>query len=304
MTFSNYADFYLKVKIDEGLKPSSLARYKGIIDTYILPYFSRYDIPTCNKVSTIRKFLLTLVALSPSGHVSQKTKKTIISVLTGILQEAFYDEAIENNGAKKIPPTKLIQPDIMPFAAHEVKQLLEQSKGWFRVFLAISFYTGMRTGEVLALHVKDIDLKNNLIHVTKSRGAYGESSTKTQGSVRDIPIFNPLKSFLIPYVKGLPPERHVIINQYNEPFNQSTSILKRHWYPLLKKCNLTPRVMYQTRHTFATNMLESGKFSVLEISRFLGHVNTQMLFKRYTSYIESEKRRNNLDLDIYTPKYN
>lgn len=303
MTFEHYADFYLRVKIDDGLKPSSIARYKGLIDTYLLPYFNRYDIATCNKVSIIREFMLNLTTLSPTGHVSPKTKKTILSVLNGILQEAYYDEAIENNGAKKIRRTKLTKPDILPFAAHEVKNLLEHSKGWFRVFLAISFYTGLRTGEVLALHVKDVDLKNNVIHITKSRSRYGEASTKTQGSVRDVPIFNSLKAFLIPFLKGRSFDEHLILNQYGNPFNDSSTILRRHWYPLLLQLGLTPRVMYQTRHTFATNMLESGKFSVVEISRFLGHANTQMIFQRYTAYIESERRRNNITVDIYSRTY-
>jgi len=303
LTFSEYAQFYIKVKIDEGLKPSTIARYQGIIDTYLLPYFSRYDLALCNKVSTIRSFILALTALSPSGSVSRKSRKNIISVLTGVLQEAFYDETIESNGAKKIPPTKLIKPDIMPFASHEVKLILDASKGWFRIFLAVSFYSGLRTGEVFALLVKDVDLKNNLLHVNKSRGKFGVSSPKTKGSIRSLPIFAPLKAFLIPYISGKKPDDYLIINQYGNPFNDSSTILRRHWYPLLNRLGLTPRVMYQTRHTFATNMLESGKFSVVEISRYMGHVNTQMIFQRYTSYIDSEKRRTNIAVDIYFKNY-
>lgn len=92
--------FTLRVKIDDGLNPS-IARYKGLIDTYS-PYFNRYDIATCNKVSIIREFMLNLTMLSPTGQRITQNKKTILSVLNGILQEAYYDEAIENNGAKKL----------------------------------------------------------------------------------------------------------------------------------------------------------------------------------------------------------
>lgn len=298
MTFKKYADFYMQVKENEELKPSSLYRYQGIIDNYILPFFISFDLATCNKVSTIRQFLLKLKELSPSGHVSPKTKKTIISVLTGILQEAYYDEAIQVNGAKKIPPTKVIKPDINPFASHEAKLLIQNANGWFKAFLAISFYTGLRTGECMALHVSDIDLKNNIIRINKSRGKFGVSTPKTKGSIRELPIFEPLKAILIPFLKQHD-NNFLFVNQYGDPFNDSKSILKYHFYPLLERCNLQKRVMYQTRHTFASNMLESGKFSVTEISRFLGHVNTQMVFQRYTAFIESEKRRNNIAIDIY-----
>jgi integrase len=46
-------------------------------------------------------------------------------------------------------------------------------------------------------------------------------------------------------------------------------------------------------------MLESGKFSVNEIARFMGHSNTQMIFNRYVKYIESEKREIKNFVDIY-----
>lgn len=298
MTFTQYADFYLKIKAQE-IKKSSFAKYQSIVKYYMLPFFSSYSIKEANKMHTIRKFLLEIDNLSPKGAVTPKFRKDVILVLRGILQEAFYDEAIQKNNAELIRPIKAQKPIINPFASHEVKNLLETSHGYFKVFLAVSFYTGVRTGEAMALHVSDIDFKNNVIHITKTRGKYGESTPKTFSSIRDVPLFDTLKPFLIEYLKTHDNE-YLFVNQYGNPFNCSKNLTFRHFHPLLDKLHLQRRRLYETRHTFATNMLESGKFSVNEIARFMGHTNTQMIFNRYTKFIESERRKVKTNVDIYS----
>jgi integrase len=250
-------------------------------------------------MSNLRLFFIELDKLSPNRNVSNKYKKDILIVLRGILQEAYYDEAIQKNNADLIRPFVPKKPTINPFAPHEVKKILQNAQGWFRVFLAVSFYTGIRTGEAMALHVKDINLKKNIITINKTRGKFGETTPKTSSSIREVPIYSSLKPFLIEYLKTIK-TKHLFTNKYQNPFNCSKNITKRHFHPLLEKLGLEKRRLYETRHTFATNMLDSGKFTVNEISRYLGHVNTQMIFTRYTKFIESEKRNIRTNIDIYS----
>jgi integrase len=297
MSFKKYIDFYLDIKKTE-LKKSSLHKYIGILNNYIYPYFGDLTSKEANNMHNIRKFILQIDNLSPKGKLSTKTTKDVLMILGGCLQEAFYDEQIEKNNITLLRALKANKPNINPFAKHEVKALLSLSKGWFNIFLNVAFYTGMRTGEILALHVKDVDMDNNVIHINKTRGKFGVGSPKTLTSIRDIPIFKPLKIVLIEYLK-IHNHKYLFVNQYGNPFNSSKNINEKYYRPLLKKCNLPYRRLYETRHTFATNMLESGKFSVNEIARLMGHSNTQMIFNRYTAFIESEKRKNNNLIDIY-----
>ncbi len=48
--------------------------------------------------------------------------------------------------------------------------------------------------------------------------------------------------------------------------------------------------MYQIRHTFATLMLSSGE-NPNWIAQMMGHVSTEMLFKRYSKFIPNVTRR-------------
>lgn len=71
------------------------------------------------------------------------------------------------------------------------------------------------------------------------------------------------------------------------------------WTDILKACNLAHRRMYEMRHTCATNLLMSGKYSVNEIASVLGHTTPQMLFERYTRNISAERKPFNKSVDIY-----
>ena len=295
--FKEYIDFYFEYKKTE-LKSSSLHKYKGILNNYIYPYFGNLSPKEANNIHNIRKFLLNIHNQSIKGELSSKFIKDIVSVLRGCLDEAFYDEAIEKNNIDLLRAIKSQKPEINPFSAKEVKKLLKYSKGWFRVYLFVAFYTGMRTGEILALELKDIDLRSNIISITKTRGKFGVTKPKNLYSIRDIPIFLPLKNVLLEYTKTCDTQ-YLFVNQFNKPFNTASNITKRHFNPLLKKLRLKKRRLYETRHTFATNMLDSGKFKVNEISKMLGHANSQMIFNRYTKFIESEKKKNNTLVDVY-----
>lgn len=59
------------------------------------------------------------------------------------------------------------------------------------------------------------------------------------------------------------------------------------------------RRLYDFRHTFATNMLGSGQFSAMQIARWLGHTNTQMLFTTYARYIKSERVDIDKSFDLF-----
>lgn len=298
MLFKKYIDFYKTVK-EKELKTSSFYKYNGILNNYIYPYFSNLTCKEANNIHNIRKFFLDVDNLSSKGNITNKTKKDILTVLKGCLEEAFYDEQIEKSNIKYLRPIKSDKFNINPFSKKEVNQLIRNATGYFKIFLAIGFYTGLRTGEIIALYKSDIDFKKNIIHVNKTRDRFGEGTPKTKTSIRDVPIFIPLKSILKEYLSLSVNKKYLFVNQYNEPFNSTKNINERHYKPLLKKCGLKYRRLYETRHTFATNMLSSGKFNVNEIARMLGHTNTQMLFQKYTAYIESENRYINNSLNIY-----
>lgn len=222
------------------------------------------------KVSDIRGWVSGL-------NVGAKTVRIAVNLLRQVLQEAVYDEAIEKNPCVvKLPKLEKFEPE--PFTREEMRLLLDNADGWFRSVLAFMFFTGMRTGEVLALNWEDV---GDFIEVSKSIADGVVSQTKT-GNVRHVPVFEALRPYIQEqrYLSGL--QKRVF------PDASGARQMKEPWHRLLKKVGMTHRVMYQARHTFAIHALDSGMFKVSQIAQILGHSSVQMLFQKYAKFIKSE----------------
>lgn len=81
----------------------------------------------------------------------------------------------------------------------------------------------------------------------------------------------------------------------------STHIFCNNWWkPLLKKLGIEYRRPYNMRHTFATNMLYKQLCTPLELSQYLGHANTRMIYDVYVSYIEGHFTSFKTDILLYS----
>ena len=69
-----------------------------------------------------------------------------------------------------------------------------------------------------------------------------------------------------------------------------TNIRHRVWYPTLTRAGLRRRDLYQTRHTFASLMLQTGE-DPMWIARTLGHTTTRMPCDRYGAFIRNRTRQ-------------
>ncbi|MDQ1340967.1 MAG: integrase [Campylobacterota bacterium] len=291
-SFSYYAKVFIENKT-QTLKPTTLAKYHSAL-SYIVETFGESDI-TNIKVSDVRKWVNTLLKT-----LKVKTVENYIIVLNGIFHEALYDEAIDKNPMIHIKLPSREKVDIEPFSQDEVGLMLKNTNSDFQNMIAVLAYTGVRVGECLGLKWDDINWNSREIYIQRTRNAKGEMKPKTKESVRLIPIFASLIPFLQnQYTKTGMRSEYVFVTQFGEPYFTSNKIMIYKWTPLLKSLGLKHRRLYDLRHTFATNMLNSGNFTAMQIAKWLGHTNTQMLFTKYARYIKSEQYQINKDFDLY-----
>ena len=291
MSFSKYASLYLDFKKHE-LKYSTFCKYEGIVESRLLPYFGSSDIADI-KPSDIKKWLYSI------DDVGSKSKRHYLGVLSGIFQEAFYDEVIQKNPVKHVRLPKYYSPTIKPFTADDVKSILDNVQNFnYRVYLAIAFYTGMRSGEIIALKKEDINFDAGLIRVARSRSRFGETTPKTRYSIREIPIIELLKPYIIDIMNSHDKE-YLFITQYKEPYRDTHVFTLRYWKPLLKDLGIEYRRPYNTRHTYATNMLYRNLVSPVQLAQLLGHSSTQMVYDVYVKYVETNYKNFDRAINIY-----
>ncbi len=81
---------------------------------------------------------------------------------------------------------------------------------------------------------------------------------------------------------------YVFLNKNKRPLLPA-SINFKFWKPALKKAGLEPRSLYQTRHTFATLMLDAGELPGW-VQGMMGHSSMKMILERYYSHIQNYQR--------------
>lgn len=295
--FSEYGYKSLEINAPnrkENTNKDYMADYKR----HILPHFGKWKLSQIRS-SDIKAWQGRLHALNLSG----KRINNVRTVFRGILQDAFFDELIVRNPFDFVKRPKIEKAIIKPFNISEVTLMINTSKGWFQNYLIIAFFTGMRIGEIIGLKWEDINFHEMYISVQRSISKGVVSTPKTDRSIREVEILAPVFKALKKQFKSTGLQNsYVFLTQYGEHYVNAFSIADNFWKPTLRMCGLDVRTLYQTRHTFASIMLQQGE-EIAWISDMLGHTDIHTTLTKYARYIpRKEKRRavfvDDLDLKV------
>lgn len=287
----------------KDITTSYLATKKGVIRepgyktlTLVFEKFTK-ELPSDTSDLTITMLINwrnSLFARFSPGY----TRKIIIA-FRAALNLALQDNLIDKNPFTAITLPAKKSKSIEPFSANETKQILENAKGNLKDFLGIAFYTGMRICEILALTKEDIDLEKGQISVTKSvyeNTLYHETKT---GVDRAVPIFADALPFIANRLEKN--GKFLFSNKKNSHFFGSTSFNQR-FKKLLQDQNIKYRSIRHTRHTFATTMIKKAindGFSIMWVSKILGHSSLQTTLNVYTRHIQDEHLKIDRHMQIF-----
>ncbi|RBQ26639.1 tyrosine-type recombinase/integrase [Aliarcobacter lanthieri] len=277
------------IEKEKRLQPTTIKTYNSLFTSRIVPFFNKMY------PQEVTPFMVK------NWYSTFKDRSTLNTCVNGILKIAFENAIIE--GYIKTSPFIVSFPTLKsdykmnPFNLQEIKLLLDNANGWLKNFLGIAFFTGMRTGEILALEWKDIDFEEHTISITKTRTMGLTKSPKTKSSNRIIDILTQCEIYLKEQRKltGLGESLFVLKGHKNRKLYNSSAIVLD-WKKLLKKSNLEYRNIYQTRHSFASNML-SNKEDIFWVSQMLGHKNINITSEKYSKYIKSNRDKKTTFLD-------
>lgn len=174
---------------------------------------------------------------------------------------------------------------------HEQWQMLTQ-------FLALS---GLRCGEATALLLSDLDFKKRVIHVDKTLDFVNVTVTapKTICSIREVYMQDELRD-LCRQIKIATLQRNILLGHPESKLlfsSNSGDYIEYYAYNKYLKEN-SQRILGRTitphalRHTHASLLFENG-LSIDEISRRLGHENSQVTREIYLHVTEKLKEKDN-----------
>ncbi|WP_187834681.1 site-specific integrase [Helicobacter pylori] len=267
-----------------GLKEESL-RFMRLRFSTIL---NLMNIKENSKVSKITKESVT----SYHNNAFKKYKKNTLVSLNSLVKS--FLEFCETEGFMEKSPYFAITlknakeaKAIEPFSLKEVKTLIENAPSLrLKAFLTTAFFTGLRTGEQLALLWSDIDFENKKININKSLNISGViTSPKNKPSIREVDLLEPVEKILKELKATEPANKKMIFLS----FPKRTQDFQRAFKKLLKALNFKDRKLYTTRHTFASLMLSQGE-EAMWVSKTLGHKDLNTTHKTYSHYIPKQDK--------------
>jgi integrase len=270
-------------------KRSYKENVEQILALHLSKFFGNKKVSYITKAE-ILQFRASLAKVKNGNKVGLSADRInhIITILRMILTDAA-DRYDFNNPAQNIKALKVQKSDVEPFSLQEVQQILRACDEDFRDYFLIRFFTGMRTGEIDGLKWKFVDFDKRLILIRETIVNGEEETGKTIESFRDIQMSTPVYEAFLRQKAKTGNGKWVFVNCSGNPLDHR-NVTKRIWYPLLKKCGLSERRPYQTRHTAATLWLAAGE-SPEWIARQMGHTTAKMLFQVYSRYVPNLTRQ-------------
>ena len=312
------------------IKPTSFARYEGIFKKY----FETSPL-ACMRLDSIKpldiqRYYNDLYASGKSSNIIKNANKLLKQFLNYAV-DCGYMIVNPCSGKKVIIPKgrqeKKEDKQIPVFTKESMQKILSQREdSKIRYISLISYATGMRRGEILGLKERDIDYKNNEIHIRRAMvttyifdndgNKHKETfldNTKTTTSDRDIP----LPPSLIPIIKSAIALKKREMLKAGDSFNKNNkdlifltengeyieaSNIDKSWIYFLKRCKVDHLKFHALRHTYATLQFEN-EIPLKTVSNLLGHASIEITANTYTHVLKKEKEKavdtlNLLDIQI------
>jgi integrase len=156
-----------------------------------------------------------------------------------------------SNPAERVDLPAIVGTTPRTAAPEVVEKLLAIAPEPYRTIYAICIYAGLRSDEVLGLQRDNIDLARRLIIVSRQ----GKRESTKSGRVRVLPIVDQLLPLLEAACAGLTAGR-----LFTFPWKQAhwRQHILRKLYSLLDGAGLPRCTVHELRHTFITQLTESG----------------------------------------------
>lgn len=248
--------------------------YERILDKVISPYFGQFTFDDITALDLLEFF--NSIANRYSYDRAKRTK----NILCNILETAHDEEVMKKNivrarAVQKHQFKKTVKTT-QAYTVSEVKKMLNESEGWLKVFLEVSFKYGLRTGEAMGLKWDDFDLDRGYFKIQRSisKGVITESNEvihQNKNHLREIYLFPETIDLLKRFEMFRMSKEWLFISKDGRPFKESKTITDYHFKPFLKEIDVEYKTMYAMRRTYVSMMRQSDKISLEDIQEVVGH---------------------------------
>lgn len=294
--FSNLIENYLE-DMAHRLKPTTIENKRYLIKGKLLPYFGKLRICDIDTITVRNWQNMLLNATDEQGRpYSQTYLKTINNQLSAALNYAVKHYRLASNPCQAAGSIGKSNAEEMNIWTREQFELFisHVSKSAMRLAFDILFYTGMRSGELLALTPTDVlpDKRINIYkNYAKVKGVEMFLVPKTPKSKRCIAIPDFLYDEVHEYLESLyesSPDDRI--------FYFTKSALEKEIKSKAAAAGLPAIRVHDLRHSHASLLIELG-YDILEIAERLGHESAKTTWDTYSHLYPDKDKKLAADLN-------
>lgn len=292
---------WLELEVKVNCKQNTYDSYEAVVRMHIIPEFGSRP---------IRK--ITTSALQDWLNKQKETySQSTVKSFTAVLKMSFLWFTVNRKYLPATPAENIttprydeLQKEVYPFTAEDIKKIFAKfpAAHRFHMPLALSYYTGMRLGECLALTWDNVDMKSRTIFVATTlydkKGTPKQGSTpKSKRSVRTITFGKKLYAALKRQEWQQQAAKFKAGAFYSssnfvctdDSGAQLTSNAMRYFGQWCKK-EIGAGSFHSLRHTHATMLYESGA-DLDYVSHRLGHASVYTTANIYASITDEREKR-------------
>ncbi len=306
-TFEDYAKEWMETYARAHVKPSTQWEYDSVLRNHLLPAFGSVPFSKIN-----REMVKKLVAEKVRKGLSRSHVRNIVVPLREMFYHAIDDGMPVSNPASRLGRFNYRRGEskkIDPLTRSELSTLLQTTKERMRhhyPLILCAARTGIRAGELAALHWSDIDFNGRFIEVRRNMSRGKMSTTKNHKSRRvdmSMQLTNTLDALLAEVkadaVRRNPQNPKEALNAVMETFIfvrpngrqlDPNDLRRQILYPALELAGIRRVRFHDLRHTFASLLIQQGE-DLPYIRDQLGHFSIQMTVDIYGHLVPGGNRQ-------------
>ena len=279
LTVGDYLDRWLD-SMKGSVRPRTWQRSEEVVRLHLKPTIGHHGLEKLNALQVQAVYSQKL-----EKGLSRRIVEIVHATLHKALKQAVRWLLVPRNVAEAATPPRQTRSEIAPLSREQARILLEAARGdRLEAFWVLAVTTGMRNGEMLALHWQDVDLDAGTVRVKRTVWAGKVSAPKTRAGNRTIRLSKlavaALKEHRLTTAKRQTSE-WVFPSRAGTPLSVH-NVYRRMWKPLLLRAGLPPTTrMHDLRHTCATLLLSRG-VPVKVVSEMLGHASVSITLDTYS----------------------
>lgn len=227
---------------------------------------------------------------------SASTVRGAFCTFRALIKKAKADKCIHDNPCEDVALPRLVRKKHSYLTVDQLLALADAS-GWHRPMILTLGLCGMRWGELVGLHVEDVDFKRQRIHIVRAATEVRREiivDTPKTGKSRTIIFPSLLQPCLEEACKGRQPSELLFPDPHTGSYlRRASASNSRGWFDRAKRTagldDETVRTMtiHDLRHTCASLLVHAGA-NVKAVQRQLGHASAAMTLDVYADLFDED----------------